>query len=133
MSSLVSSSFNSQINSNTIRRLFSITLRPKPTEVPRRQRRITSQRESIRCLRGTPLGFHKGNLQRLLTAQIAEIITLQFANFYSFLKENNEQNNRMYHVMLIIQQNFLNESFLYKQNLLKILARQFIYWVSHET
>jgi len=37
--------------------LFTITLRQKPKGVLRRQRRITRQRESMRCLLGTPLGI----------------------------------------------------------------------------
>ena len=36
---------------------FTITLRQKPKGVQRRQRWITRQRESMRCLRGTPLGL----------------------------------------------------------------------------
>ena len=36
---------------------FTITLRQKPKEVPHRKRWIIRQRESMRCLRRTPLGF----------------------------------------------------------------------------
>ena len=36
---------------------FTIIVGQKPIEVPRMQRRITRPRESMRCLRGTPLGI----------------------------------------------------------------------------